>query len=250
MNKVARRGLMAALAAALLVAPALADVTEINSVKIEERIFNDYPNSTLVSTNNYPALVSFVESNFGDGGWANMHCAWFSADGGASRRAFLGAESFDISTTVYLDAGSTAPRKESGFRYTTPNIGEGLFMVAADGEVAAFGANLPFYTFGGGAYALGTTATLRMIYRAGGTPTMEYIFNGLSSGPLPLALDYPVLIDGSNLGLYLQNAVDDSNPSEFGLVEYGNITVDVPEPAAAVLLALAALAVRRRARAG
>ena len=246
------RMLVLAAAAVILALPALAAVTDIDSVKIQERRFNDLPNSTLVTTNNYPALVGFTESNFGSGGWANQHVARFSADGGASDRLFYNNEPFDISFEIMLDAG-TLDGKESGIRMDSFIGGEGFFMIKAAGEVAAWGGPFPFYSFGNSAYSPGTTATIEMIYTPdddadpydGDAATMEYIYNGTSSGPLNFGNTENGMIDGSDMGLFLQNHPDTGNPGDFGMVEYTNIGVAVPEPASA-LLALVGLALLRR----
>src|SRR5688500_18666928 len=119
-------------------------VVPINSVAVQERRFNDFPNSTLVSTDNYPAQVGFAESNYGTGGFANQHVARFAVN--EMPFEFQNNQPFAISVTVNLDAGTdTGPdqRKEAGFRSDTFVAGESFFIVTADGEVAAFGGPFP-----------------------------------------------------------------------------------------------------------
>lgn len=240
------RLLLVAAAVAIVALPALADVTDINSVKIQERYFNDYPGSTLVTTNTYPTLVSFVESNYGAGGWANRHLAMLSADSGATNRAFQNSEAFHFSFDVMLDAGSLSPRKEAGMYMETFIGGSGQFMVASDGEVAAFGSFFPFYSFGGSAYTAGTTATMEMIYKPGAVSTLEYVFNGVSSGPLACGNLENGVIDGSILGGYGNFQPNDSNPSDFTQLEYTNWSIVVPEPGTALLVLIGLAWLRRR----
>jgi len=229
-------------AAALVVAPTVADITDINSVVIQQRIFNDYPNSTLNIVDNFPSLVSITEYNFGDGGWANRHDAVFSADD-TNPYLLATSDAFDITFNVMLDAGSISPRKEAGIRFNYLGF-DGLFIIASDGESAAFGGVLPFYTFGGSAYTLGSVAEMRVIYRPDDDPdpgdgdasTIEYILNGMSSGPLPFGNLENGFIPQTQIAVYGQFAVDDNNPGDFGLVEYSNFSILIPEPASLVLL--------------
>ncbi len=227
---------------------ASAAITDVDSALIETRIWNDYPDSTLTTTNNFPSSIVIDESDFGTGGWANKHVAWLSADGGASKYMLSNSEDFAISVDITLEAAATAPRKEAGFRFDTYG-GEGLVNVTTDGEVAAFGGPLPFYTFGGSAYTLGTTVNLGVIYKApsGGSPgTIEYILDGVSSGPLNFTNLEQGIINSSKVGFALQNQVDTNNPADYGKVTYSNFVVDVPEPASALLLTLGGLTFLRR----
>jgi MYXO-CTERM domain-containing protein len=240
----------------LTVSGALADVSSINSVKLQLRRFNDYPLTTLSSTNTYPSLVNFHESGYPTtpGGFANQHIASFSADGGTTKYQFQNQDPFDIKYSLNLSVGSNAPRKEAGFRFDSPG-GEGLFHVATDnGEVAAFGGFMPFFSFGN-VYVPGTTVTLEMIYRPGvgsnpGAPvpaTMEYKYNGLSSGLVQFTNNENGIINGTVDGLFVQISPNTSNPNEFADATFSNIVVTVPAPGTAGLLALAGLtAVRRR----
>ena len=220
----------------VLATSAPAQVTNINSVVIQARRYNDYAGSTLSIVNNYPSLVSFNEGPFGTGNWANHHNARFSTNG-TTARSFLNAEAFDISVNVNLAVGSIGPRKEVGFRMDTFIGGEGQLMVASDGEVAAFGGPFPFYTFGN-VYTAGTTARLRMIYRPGAVSTVEYRFNALTSGQLAFGNSENGVINGSDFGMYVQNQPNDNNPNDFSNASFTNFAVAVPEPMS--MLALAA----------
>lgn len=228
-----------------------AQVTNINSVRIQLRRFNDYPGSTLVVTNNFPSLVSFNESAFGAGGFANQHVARFSSDSGATNRAFLNSEAFDISVNVNLSVGSATPAiKEAGFRMDTFIGGEGFFIVKSNGEVAAFGGPLPFHTFGGSAYTPGTTVNLRMRYAPGAIASMEYFYNGVSSGLKFFGNTENGVINGSDLGTYVQNAPNDNFSGDFSNAAFTNYVIAVPEPGTMIALAAgAALFIRRRRKA-
>lgn len=245
-NKRMGTALLTVSAIAVLSAPALAQVTNINSVVIQERRFNDYSGSTLTTVNNYPSVVSFNEGPFGAGGFANQHLARFS-ENGTTARQFLNSENFDISFDVNLSVGSTAPRKEAGFRMDTFIGGESFFFVTSDGEVAAFGGPFPFFTFGNSAYTPGTTANLRMVYRQGAVSTMEYIYNGTSSGELAFGNTENGIINNSDMAAFVQNQPDDLNSGDFSNVAFTNFAVAVPEPFTMVGLAAgAALLIRRR----
>ncbi len=240
--------------AALLPAPALADIGDINSLVVNARFFNDYPDSDLTIVNNYPSLLSITEQNFGSGGFANRHDALFSADG-TNPYLLQTSEGFDLTVSAMLDAGSVAPRKEAGIRFNFMGF-DGLFIITSDGESAAFGGVLPFHTFGGSAYTPGTVAEMRVIYTPDDDPdpgdgdasTIEYILNGTSSGPLNFGNLENGFIPNTQFGVFGQFQPDDSNPGDFALLEYSNFTL-IPEPAAGLLLVIGGLGVmagRRR----
>src|SRR5947209_14570615 len=102
-------------AALLLVLGAWAHATTLNGVMVNQRVFNDFPDSTLTITNNYPTLVEIKDQfNTVPAKFANRHDALLSSDGGATAFTFNNNESFDVSADVTLKAGSNAPRKEAG----------------------------------------------------------------------------------------------------------------------------------------
>lgn len=233
------------------VAAAQGPVTNINSVKVTPRRFNDFPNTQLTVTNAYPGLLEFNETGYPTtpGGFANQHIASFSADGGATKYAFSNQNPFDISFNLNLSIGSATPRKEAGFRFDTLIGGESFFFLTSDGEVAAFGGPFPFFSFGTSAYTPGTTAAMRMIYHPGvgsNPATIEYRFNNLSSGPLAFSNTENGFINGTVDGLYLQVQPNRSNPSEFADARFTNFVVTVPAPGAALLALAGVFAGRRR----
>lgn len=233
----------------VLAGVASAVVTDVNSVQIRERVFNDYPDSTLVTTNNYPSVVRFAESPFGEGGFANRHLALFSENGGASARGFSYGEAWDLSFQATISAPAGFPRQEAGFYIDTLIAGDGTFQITSDGEVAAFGGGMPFHTFGI-AYTAGTTATMGMKYRPGpglglAGATMEYIFNGMSSGPKLFDNTEFGLIPGSLLGFKAQHVPASASASVTST--FGAISL-VPAPGAVAAFAAVGLAGLRRRR--
>lgn len=240
------------LVAAGLVAPAFAGITDVNSVVVQSRVWNDYPGSDLSITNAFPSSIGILEQSFGAGGFANRHDAVFSADG-VNPYLLQTNDGFDISFEVSLDAGSISPRKEAGIRFNFMGF-DGLFILASDGESAAFGGVLPFHTFGGSAYTLGDTVDMRVIYTPDDDPvpslgdasTIEYIFNGVSSGPLEFSNLENGFIPNTQIAVYSQAAPDDSNPGDFVNLQYSNFVI-TPEPTSLALLAMGSLlALRRR----
>ena len=239
-----------------LAVTATASVAQINGVQIRERVFNDYPDSTLVVTNNFPTEVTFDESNFGTGGWANRHSAYFSADGGASALDYNYGDSFDFQVTLDLDA-SPPDGREAGFHADL--FGLGFFGVLPNGEIAAFGSILPFHTFGSGVWTPGDPIDLRMIHTPGdgdGTSdnftipsTMEYLYNlgngWISSG----AVDFTTTEGGipTNFEFLVGVGVQNQGaPGGTSVAQFTNFII--PSPASATTLALAGLAGLRRRR--
>ncbi len=231
----------------LLSAVALANVEDIDSVKIEPYLFADFPDSTLAVTDDYPNEVMFEESEFGAGGpFANRHDAWFSSDGGTNRRSFLYNEPFDISVDVTLDVGQDVPRKETGFRIDTLIGGEGLFIVTTNqpggdppGEIVSFGGPFPVNNFNDGNlfYNSGDTINLRLIYRPGAGAfqepkgTFEFVVDILgdgegpvSSGPLESGNLEGGIIDGSQISMYTQATPADPD-NDFSNTTFGNFVV-------------------------
>ena len=244
-------------AALLLALAAGARAATLNGVMINPRVFNDFPDSTLTITNNYPTLVEIKDQfNTVPMKFANRHDALLSADGGNTAFTFNNNESFDVSADVTLTAGSNSPRKEAGIRVNSSVGGDGLFIVNSDaGEIVAFGGPLPFHLFGnnamGNGYTPGQTIGMRMIYDAN-AHTIEYRVteNGTTqtSGPLTFSNLENGVIDGSNVGFYGQYSPKASG--DFGDAKFANIAATVvPEPASLTLVGVGALLLIARRRA-
>ena len=245
-------------------AHASSDISATNAWKVEERIFNDNPFSTLNVTNNFPGVLQFDESYPAGvpGGFANKHVGWLSNDGGASRLGLTPAQSWTITFDVSIQAPFGTPRKEAGIEVRNPRpalgyVDEGQVLIASDGEVAVFGAVMPFHGFGN-IYTLGTTASVSWTYFAPGVlgPQAAYqlvfvdaVTGAHDSGPKFWGIE-PDGTNGFNLGtgigLKAQNArlpvIDDSS-----IITYSNFTA-VPTPGALALLGMGMLAGARRRR--
>lgn len=179
-----------------------------NSARVATRIFNDCPTSTVTVVNTYPALVSISDQNLDCFGFANLHNWSFSTDGGASSVQFENCSSYRWCADVTL---SGTARGEGGLRLSpwwSPDV-DGRFMInATNGEIAAFGGRLPFYSFTGAygiTYTKGVVAHMEAIYRPNGLnasspATIEYRI-ALGAGPTytsgPLQFDEGNVAEGA-----------------------------------------------------
>lgn len=246
---------------ALAAAASAGVVGSINSVRANERIFNNRPDSTLTITNNYPASVTIRESEFGPGGFANRHSAYFSNDNGASNFDFNYEDAFDICVTVNAVAAA-AVNVEAGIHADL--FGFGFFGQLPNGEIAAFGSVFPFHSFG--IVPTANPIHLRMIH----TPGSGDGVNPLPSGGVASTFEYLYSTDGMNYissGLKIMGGTEGGIPSNFpffvgfgaqhnaaaetgSLAEtvFSDIRISVPAPGAAAMMGLVGLAGLRRRR--
>lgn len=246
--------LFAGLAAGLMLTAVASARPVPTSIQVVPRIFNDYPNSTLTIFNKYPNQVVFNESNFGSGGFANRHTAFFSDDGGTTPIDWNYGDAFALGFTLDLDA-TPATGREAGFHADL--FGLGFFGVLSNGEIAAFGSILPFHSFGN-VWTPGTPVRLTMIHTPGNgdgvTPgtipsTMEYKYDAgagiVSSGAIPFNTGEGGI--PSNFPFYLGFGVQNQGaPGGSSNADFRNVIV--PAPGAAALLGLGGLLAMRRRR--
>jgi len=255
-----------------LSAPSVQGATpNINSAVLHTRVFNDFPNSTLTTTNNYPALIEFFDGPVGPSTFANRHNFRLSDNGGANDAVFLNGDAFIFEADVTLLG--TGP-VEGGLQVSPwySQQVDGVFNIRLnDGEVAAFGGRLPFYNFTanhGVLYAAGTTIHQKMIYRPNGLSqaspaTMQYIYTDASgtysSGQL--AFDEGNVAEGviygnwgilndARVGGMVQVMNFDQNQHSAG-ARFENMSFSVPEPTTFVLFGLALIGltgIRRRSK--
>ena len=183
----------------------------VNSAVTYERVFNDCPTSNLVTTNNYPSLISFDDSNVDCFGFANLH-VWHFSENGTTSAIFNNNSSFRAETDFKIEGTGNG----EGGLLIAPWYGkktDGLFNVrSTDGEVACFGGRLPFYSFTGAYglhYAKGNTIHLAVIYDAHGRTATD-----------PATIQYQAVY----LGVELESpqiAFDQGNAHEDSLFGYG-----------------------------
>ena len=136
----------------------------IDSAVINTRIFNDDPTSTLTTTNSYPALVEISDTPTG-AGYANLH-NFHLADAGVEH-PFANSEAFSFSADLTISGAGEA---EAGLQiapWWSQNVDGRLNFRTTDGEIAAFGGRLPFYSFTGSqglTYTKGDTVRVGVVY--------------------------------------------------------------------------------------
>jgi hypothetical protein len=254
------------------------DISTVNGYHVNARVFNDFAGSNLLINGvNYPAPATgaivgqsgpvLFEETFPQGipgNFANKHVAWLSNDAGASRFQTNVNQTWSMVFTVNMSAVSGSPRKEAGVEIHQPRPGlgytdEGQILIASDnGEVAVFGATMPFTGFGAGAYTLGTTALVQFDYFAPGAadPTkgayrLRFLdaVTGLHDSGLKVWGAEPDGIVGMTNAYVGFKDQNQRNPfaADGVRVEYNGIQI-VPAPGAMALLGLGGLMAARRRR--
>lgn len=243
------------------------DMSSVNGFQYQ-KLWNDFPTATSTVTNAFPSFG--VREDFAAGtvgGFANKHVGWLSNDGGVTALTNNYHQSWTLSFSVRIDTafGIGAPRREAGIEVHNPRnpvfggwTDEGQVLIASDGEVAVFGAAMPF-TGLGNVYTLGTTAGVVFEYFAPGAVdpvkgayrlTFSDAVTGVHSSGLKIWGNEGDALYGINYGAKIGlKAQNQRNPfiDDFSDIQYSNVSV-VPAPAALGLLGLAGLVAGRRRR--
>ncbi len=241
---------------------ASASVSDIGSFIDNPRLFNDRPSSNLFYSSMYSSTngsLSLVENNYGAGGFANRHTAWFGDDAGTNKVDFDFGDGWDMKMNMVINDASNVDNVEAGFQFDL--FGFGLFgVLSSSGEIAAFGSVLPFHSFGAGVYNIGDEVQLRMVHRPGDAEfgstasTMEYMYNNLTTGSGWVSsgeVDFSNLEGGipSGFDMFLGLGAQINNPdATLGSIDIQFSQIMVPAPSAAALLGMGGLLVSRRRR--
>lgn len=273
------KSMLMLLAVGGLAASAVAqDISQVNGYYTRTRVFNDFVGSSLFVNENPEATpgvaadfaspgagsMRFREqfSAFEQGNFANKHLAYLSTDGGASAMGLSHVQSWSIDLDLSISAPGTGPRKEAGIRFENPRPGlgfvdEGLVLVASDGEVAVFGAAMPFSGLGP-IYTLNTTAHIKFEFFAPGTVdalgayrlTFTDAVTGVHTTGIKIWGVESDGTDGFNQGTKVALvAQNQRNPliADSSDINYSNIQI-VPAPGALALMGAAGLLAARRRR--
>lgn len=241
---------------------AASGTNDIGGIIDNPRLFNDFASSSLTFSSMYnPAgsNVAFREENYGSGGFANRHSAWFG-DGMSNKVDFNYNDGFDMQMNMQINEASNVGNVEAGFQADL--FGFGLFgVLTATGEIAAFGSVLPFHSFGTGLYTVGDEVMLRMVHNPGagefsGVPsTMEYMYNNTTTGSGWVSsgeIDFTTTEGGipSFFDMFTGVGAQINQPGLDAVVDinFGDITTNVPTPGSLGLLTLAGIGAARRRR--
>ncbi len=171
---------------------------------VKTRIFNDCPTSVLTVTNDYPNSIVIDDAVLDCFGFANLHNWRLSADG-TDPIDFANDSEFRIASDLVISGtGNGEAGLQVGVWYSQDVDGR-LNVRVPDGEIAAFGGRLPFFSFTGAFglhYVKGDVIHLEIIYRS----------NGLSAAS-PGTIEYKVTYNGNDY-TSCQLPFDQANPTE------------------------------------
>lgn len=253
-----------------IVATDVAASPSINSAVISTRIFNDDSDSTVTTGNSYPTSLFIQDSNLdGDGAgseFANRHNFRLSTNT-LTPANFANNDGFDF----FADVTLTGTANSEGGLNLSPwysQAVDGVFTaITGNGEIAAFGGRLPFYSFNSHVppvnYVKGETIRMGVKYRPNSLTladpgTIEYIVTKnsvtYSSGVIPFDEGNPAedpphglwgILNDAQLGGYFQPQINTSDPNNWGRVDFGDMYY-VPEPATLAMLLFGGLVAMRR----
>jgi len=138
----------------------------IDSVVFHTRVFNDNPTSTVVTTSTYPTQVQISDTTDANpSGFANLH-TFHLADAGVEH-PFANNEPSSFFSDLTISGTGQGEAAMQLSPWWSQNADGFLNFRTTDGEIAAFGGRLPFYSFTGSQglhYVKGTTVRAGFIY--------------------------------------------------------------------------------------
>ena len=219
------------------------------------------PMVTSNTLNNLTIDETFPQAPAGAGG-VNRDTGALSADNGATPYHVDNANPWYYQVTVRLsglasnEAGMHIGQLGDPGGFGPMNAITGQVMVNANGEIAAFGAWLPFFSNNQSQFSYlprgGRDADFTLGIYINPDPMnafAEYFVNGVSTGPIAMdagALNF-YMSTPNTLGVYGQGAWRASGPTE-AIYTFTNPSIGVPSPSGAALLAMGGLLAGRRRR--
>jgi|GEM_PF-1083879 len=207
-----------------------AQLSTINSTRLEPRFYNDVPTSNFTFGNVWPG-VFFDDVVSAPSGFANRHVWSVSNDGGSTSYLFQGTDNFTLTQKVKLSVVGSV-NKEAGIIFINNGNGDHIFLVktANNGEVAAFAGAFPFFSFTqnfNDRYVPGETATMSVTYfkDVDNINKVVYRYNNHFSGALVWGNVEGFLLPDTRIGGYLQVQNDPNNSANSGRADFSDITV-------------------------
>jgi len=245
---------VAVAAVALFAGSAVAQISAINSLNVAPYWYADFfGRSTLTVTNNGLSSLRIEDRNFSGSGFTNRHHAALSVNDAPYQFGQTDSFRFDVDVIIEGQGGTeagiwlgTAPNyPNSG----SANVGQFVMLPGNNGEIAAFGGPLPFFSNNNipamDRAARNQTFHMTLIYEGGATPSMNYGVNGVFTGPQRGFMDSFAGIDANTLmGVYVQGPNGNLGDVD---VTFSNLQI-VPAPMSAALLGVGGLMAARRRR--